>query len=123
MEQNEQVKKRTSAKQKVFLKAFETSFGNISEACKNANIGRGTYYRWMKLNPRFAQQVEDLNEELIDYAESKLLTQIMDNNTTAIIFFLKTKGKKRGYIETVENDVTVNPFLELMKAATNEKAP
>lgn len=123
MTQNEQVKKRTTATQKIFLAAYKASFGNISAACEKANIGRGTYYRWMKTNPKFAEQVEDQNEKLIDYAESKLLKQIMDSNITAIIFFLKTKGKKRGYIETVENDVTVNPFLELMKAASAEETP
>jgi hypothetical protein len=35
-----------------------------------------------------------------------------DNSST--IFFLKTKGKKRGYIERSEFAV-VDPFLELMQ--------
>lgn len=41
-------------------------------------------------------------------------------NVTAVIFHLKTQGKHRGYVERVENDVTINPFLELMKQATEE---
>ena len=35
-------------------------------------------------------------------AESQLHKQILDNSVPATIFYLKTKGKKRGYIERQE---------------------
>jgi uncharacterized protein YxeA len=44
------------------------------------------------------------------------MENIQNGMETSLIFFLKTKGKSRGYVETVENKVTVNPFEELMKA-------
>ena len=46
--------------------------------------------------------VEDLQDITLDFAESQLHKQIKDGNTTATIFLLKTKGKKRGYIERSE---------------------
>ena len=46
---------------------------------------------------------------MIDLAESKLMENIEDNDNTSIIFFLKTKGKKRGYIEKQEVEVQ-KPF-------------
>jgi len=45
---------------------------------------------------------EEANERTIDMVEGQLLTQIKRGNITAIIFFLKTKAKHRGYIERHE---------------------
>ena len=42
----------------------------------------------------------------LDFAESQLHSQIKDGSTSATIFYLKTKGKKRGYVEKQELDLT-----------------
>ena len=42
----------------------------------------------------------------LDFAESQLHNQIKSGNTSATIFYLKTKGKKRGYVEKSELDIT-----------------
>lgn len=46
--------------------------------------------------------ITDARESMIDTAESMLYKQIGEGNTTAIIFFLKTQGRQRGYIERQE---------------------
>lgn len=109
---------RLSKNQRDFLKALEASFGNISAACKKTNLSRATYYKWINNSPRFAEEVDTVNEGLIDFAETKLHQNIMDGKEASIFFFLKTKGKKRGYVETVEQKLDINPFEELMKSAS-----
>lgn len=94
--------KSNTLKKKAFLAKMETTLGNITASCKAANINRSTYYDWMEKDPKFKQAVEELAEANIDFAESCLKQQIKDGNTTATIFYLKTKGKSRGYIETHE---------------------
>ena len=89
---------------KNFLNAFDKSAANISKACEKAGICRQTYYDWMEKDKKFAQAVEEINEKMIDFAESMLKKNIAAGDNTATIFFLKTKGKKRGYVERQEVD-------------------
>ena len=105
---------KLTSKQKEFLEVFENSSCNISVACKKFKISRQTYYVWLE-NTKFKQEIKDIEESLIDYAETKLMQNIRDGKESSIFFFLKTKGKKRGYVETVEQNVSVNPFVELIK--------
>jgi hypothetical protein len=44
----------------------------------------------------------------LDFAESQLFKSIQNGSDTATIFYLKCKGKKRGYIDRAEVDVTTN---------------
>jgi hypothetical protein len=119
-----------SIKKKVLEKLFETK-GIVTHACANANIARSTFYDWVATDSEFKLAVEEINETAIDFVESKLMEKIngvkvqtfnqkgkpvvydVPPSDTALIFFLKTRGKKRGYIERVELD-SVSPIQLLM---------
>ena len=88
------------------LSALEKSLGVVTVACKKANIPRSTYYKWLKEDTDFANAVKDIENIALDFAESQLHSQIESGSTSATIFYLKTKGKKRGYIEKQELDLT-----------------
>jgi hypothetical protein len=85
-----------------FLEIFASKAGNISEACKAANITRRTYYDWMQDDEEFKQSVNEIQEGLLDLAESKLLENIKAGKEQSIFFYLKTIAKKRGYVERQE---------------------
>lgn len=95
-------------KKKTFLEAYQKTFGNITQACKKAGINRGTYYNWMEADPEFNDLIKSVEPEemFLDFCEGKLASLINENNPTAVIFALKTKGKKRGYVERTETDIT-----------------
>ncbi len=94
--------KYTREKKKMFLKILEKTAGNISASCKQVGINRQTYYNWLNKDKKFKQEVDSIQEGLIDFAESMLMKKIKDGDTTSLIFFLKTKGKHRGWSEKLE---------------------
>jgi len=101
------------------IDALTKSLGRVSDACRMVDIARQTHYRWMEEDPEYKEAVANVDEAAIDYVESKLF-ELIDGpmyetmteqgvvtlkdkpSATAAIFYLKTKGKKRGYIERQE---------------------
>ena len=102
-----------------FLEVFASKMGNISKACKSADISRQTFYDWLK-DDEFANKVDEVKEGLLDFAEHQLLSNIKEGKTAEILFYLKTKGKSRGYIERQEVD-TVGEKMYEVKILKNEK--
>lgn len=97
---------KTTRGKKRLLESLEKNLGVVTRACKDVGISRRTFYTWRATDPEFAAAVEELQEVCLDFAEAQLLKQIKEQNTTATIFYLKTKGKKRGYVERIEQDIS-----------------
>lgn len=81
---------------------MESSLGVVSNACEKVGMSRTTHYEWMKDDPEYRAKVNELSNKALDFAESKLHELIKRGNTAAVIFYLKTKGKERGYVERQE---------------------
>jgi len=84
------------------LEALKKSLGIVTKAVEMVGIDRQTHYNWLKDDADYKAKVEALDDVVLDFAESKLHQSINNGSDTATIFFLKTKGKKRGYIEKQE---------------------
>lgn len=89
---------------KAMIEALEKSLGVVTTACKQVGIARKTHYEWMKLDEEYKQAVDDISDVALDFAESQLHKQIQNGEVSSTIFYLKTKGKKRGYVEKTEVD-------------------
>ena len=96
MNKTEQLKKGQ------LLEALEKSLGIVSTACQSVGVSRTTYYKYYNDDEQFKSQVDGISDIALDCAESQLFELIKEKNVTAIIFYLKTKGKKRGYVEKQE---------------------
>jgi hypothetical protein len=98
---------------KAMLEALEKSLGVVTSACKTVDISRETHYRWLREDADYKAAVEALSDVALDFAESQLHKQIKEGNSTATIFYLKTKGKKRGYIERQEVEVASGKMFQI----------
>ena len=85
----------------IIEKAIVKAFGNLSTASRSLQVDRVTLYKWIEQEGLEQDVIEGRNTRL-DFVESKLDQKIDGGDTTAIIFFLKTQGKSRGYIERQE---------------------
>jgi len=97
-------RQNTKKMKELFLSNYKKYSCNITATCTAIKIARKTFYLWIEKDKKFKERVDEINESLIDHVETKLLSKINSGDTTSIIFFLKTKGKNRGYIERVETE-------------------
>jgi len=85
-----------------FLKAIPKSGGLITTIADRVGCSRPTVYTAISKYATVKQAIEDERESMKDFTENQLFKQIKDGNMTAIIFYLKTQAKDRGYVERQE---------------------
>lgn len=91
---------------KEYAEAIREANGLVTVAARRLGVSRQAIYSMRDKHKSVAQALDDARERTTDLAEGKLIQQINDGNTTAIIFYLKTQGKHRGYIERQEIENT-----------------
>ena len=89
---------KSKQRKATYLQVLEEALGNVSVAVKTCGITRQAHYNWMDSDPKFRQSVEDIAEVALDFVEGNLMKNVREGKETSTIFYLKTKGKKRGSI-------------------------
>jgi len=107
--------KSNTIKKTAMIEALIQSLGVVTDACKKVGIARKTHYEWYNEDSEYHKSVDDISEIALDYVESALHGRITKGDTTAIIFYLKTRGKKRGYIEGFDITSGGNPIIPVIK--------
>lgn len=106
-------KKMKEAEKKGFLDAYRSAGGVIKRACEALGIDESTFYYWRRNDKDFAAAFE---EARIDYVEGRLMERISAGDTTAMIYFLKTKGRHRGWSEKLPQPVAPKVTTEEAEA-------
>lgn len=99
-EQKIKFKKGTLDNEKMrFLEVLSRNMGMVYQSCKMAGIPYHIHKKWLETDPVYARNIESIENMAIDFAEATLLNLIKDKNAQATMFYLKTKGAKRGYVD------------------------
>ena len=118
----------TVRRKKAFLKVAALNRGNITKSIIAANVGRRTFYNWIDQDPEFAAQFDDVLESLLDFVmdqalalisgipeldeKGKLLRYKLKPDPNMIQFYLRTRGRSRGFTEHSELGVAAHiPFI------------
>ena len=106
-----------------FLTILEKNRGLVSYAIKESGIAIQTYYNWLEKDPDFRSKIEQIHEGIIDWVESKLYEKIDEKDIQGIMFSLKSKGKKRGYGDSliIDGNVSINVKIEGLDEIKPEK--
>jgi hypothetical protein len=139
---------RTTNKKEDMIKALKRNLGVVSLACKDMKISRWTHYNWYKTDAEYALKVDDINKVSTDFVEHQLLrlikgykfeeekvfcnmgtitrttvTKRVHPDVSAIIFYLKTKGRAAGYDQStpLPEAPTNTPFYDTSKLTADEK--
>lgn len=99
-------KKRTKSDilKESILASLEKTLGNVTKTCTAVVCSRDTFYRYYKEDEEFKKAVDEIENVALDFAESALMVNIGKGKEASIIFYLKTKGKKRGYFEKLQTE-------------------
>ena len=101
---------RTTEGKRRVLEALDKSLGIVTTACARAGVSQTQFYEWKRTDAEFAEAVKAIDNKQLDFVESKLFDNINKNDTQSILFYLRTKGKSRGYTERTELQVEVPVF-------------
>jgi hypothetical protein len=105
---------------KNLLEALEKSLGIVTTACRMVGCSREIHYHYMKTDADYAEQYAKLSSVALDFVESRLFEKIKEKDSSCIIFYLKTKGRVRGYIEKIEVDNSPKKIPNLSKLSEEE---
>lgn len=96
------IEMRSENTKNILLECLKKNMGIVTISCQQAHCSRSYFYKLMNTNEKFREEVQDIENHVLDFVENSLLSQIKAGDTTATIFYLKCKGRKRGYIDKQE---------------------
>lgn len=111
-----------ASKKKAVLEAITSGeCFTLSDACEKTGVSHFMAWKWQKYDPDFAaaweEAKESSKERLLDACELMLRQNVLKGDNTAMIFYMKTIGRLRGYQERVQVDTTVKHEIDITEAA------
>lgn len=96
--------KNAAAKIDELAEQLKKDRGNVAATARRYGVSRTAIHNKIQRHPKLQQALAEARETMLDNAESMLYKKALDGSTPELIFFLKTQGKSRGYIEKQELD-------------------
>lgn len=106
-------------KSDLFLEAFENSFANLTEACKEVGVSRTQVMLLAKNDPVFNRKLSEIVEGFNDLAISTQFKLGILGDATCLKHYLDAHAKHRGYGKT-EETADKNAYSDVVKPIVEE---
>ncbi len=97
---------RMKVSKEKFIECAKRSGGIMTALAQLAGIDRMTAAKYLTLVPEANDYFQSQKETIIDLAENQLVKLVREGDKDAIFFLLKTVGKRRGYSEKMETELS-----------------
>lgn len=85
------------------IAAIREMNGNLAAVGRKFGCTRQSVDTYVKKHPTALAACIESRETMLDNAESMLYNKVLKGETAELLFFLRTQGKSRGYVERVES--------------------
>ena len=115
---------KTGPTETEIIAALTKTHGMLSKAARILGCDRKTISNRLKEFPSIGQALEESEAHRLDEAETSLDRNIKNGHQKAIEFFLKNKGKSRGYGQDPKDDEPdLQTVIEKFQKALEETRP
>lgn len=97
--------------------------GNLARCAHALGCARGSLKRIVATDASVKEILEDARERVIDEVEDSFTRRAIAGDTTAAIFFLKTRGRERGYDQDFRADIEAVTRAALSYALNKSRNP
>ncbi len=91
-----------------FIEAVVDSGGVKTTIANRLGVTRKAIYDYLIRFPELQVYLEQEEEKILDMAEISLFSQVKDQDFSATKYILGTKGRKRGYSEKQEVEISTS---------------
>jgi len=114
------------------IAAIHKTKGMITLTAQELGISYNTLRSYIDKSEALQRAMKETHESMLDAAELKLYSKaVVEGDTTALIFLLKTKAKQRGYVERQEttganggplSQHVIIEFVDLSKSSSEDES-
>jgi hypothetical protein len=76
-------------------------------------LSRETFYIYYNSDEQFKKQIDTIGDYTLDFVETQLLKKILQGSEKSILFYMRYKGKKRGYSDSLDITSGGQPITEI----------
>ena len=104
---SQRARKRRRVSDEALVAALRANGGYISTTAKACGLSPSAISMRIARNPKLKEAADEIRNAQLDMVENALMLNIQNRDQRAIEFFLKCRGKERGWVEQTASEVTV----------------